>query len=147
MAEDAIENLHGQILILDTVKKLYALDIMKKFTNAVTVTERRETGLAKVAIRDMPYVMPESDRFNKVLVQTQASSDSSGNFRYQLDMYYTVGDVVVFDKVKDLRLIDISRVRPCMNYSISIPGVGSTNIFCVPVVTPDCVCTGCSKRR
>ncbi len=147
MTEYPVKNLHGQILILDTVEELHALDIVEKPAYAVPLAECRETGLAKMTIRDMAYVMPERDRLNEILVQPQASPDRPRDFRYELDMDDPVGDVVIFDKVKDLRLVDVSRVCPCMDDAIRIAGVRSADIFCIPVVTAGCIGTGRGKGR
>jgi hypothetical protein len=93
----------------------------------------------------MTDVMPKRDCLNEILIQTQASSDSSRDFRYDLDMNDPVGDVVVFDKVKDLRLVDVSRVCPCMDDTIGIAGVRGTDIFGSPVMAAHCICTGFGK--
>jgi hypothetical protein len=119
---------------------------VEKLSNAVPLAECREAGFAKVAVGDMANIMPESNRFNQILVQPQASPDSPGNFRHELDVDDPVGYVVVFDKVEDLCLVNVSRVCPCMDDAIRIAGVGSADIFCSPVVTADCIGTGCSER-
>jgi hypothetical protein len=146
VAEDAVEHLHGQVLIFNTVKELHALDIVKKSAYTVFFAECREAGLAKVAVRDMSDVMPESNCFNEIFVQPQAAPDRPGDLRDELDMNHPVGDVIIFDKVKDLSLVYVARVRPCVDDPVCIPGVGSSDIFCDQVMTSRCICTGCGKR-
>jgi len=90
----------------------------------------------------MPYIMPKSDRFNEILVQPKAPPDRPGDFGYDLHMDDAMGDVVVFDKVKDLRLVDVPCVCPCMDDSISIPGVGGADILRFSVVPPHGISAG-----
>jgi len=100
-----------------------------------------------MAVGDMTYVMPERDCFYEILVQSQAPPYRPRNLRYELDMDNPVGDVIVFHQVKDLRLVNVPRICPCMNDAIGIAGVWGADIFSSPVVTTRCICTGGSKWR
>ena len=96
-----------------------------------------QTVLPEVPVRDMPDIMTECDCLDKILVQTKASPDRSCNLGNELDMNDTMGDVVVFHKGKDLGLVNVPGVCPCMDDPVSITGVGCTDILGFSVVPPD----------
>jgi hypothetical protein len=146
MTENPIQYLHGEVTVFNTIEELNALYIMEKPANPVLLAEFRQACFPKMPVRDMPDIMAESNCFNQIFVQSQASTDRPGDLRYDLHMDNAVGDMVVFDKVKDLRLIDISRVCPCVDDPISIAAIGGTDIIRFSVVPPHCIGTGRSER-
>ena len=120
MAEDTVQHLHGQILVLDLVEEPDTLNIVGKFSDPVFFTECREAGLAKMPVRDVADIVPERDRFDQILVEAQAPAivraifDTSG-------MDHPVGDVIVLDQVKDLRLVDVPRICPGVEDPVRVP--------------------------
>jgi hypothetical protein len=120
---------------------------MEKFANTVLFAQCRETGFTEMTVRDMTDIVPESYRFDQVLIQPQAASDSPRDFRHKLDMDDPVGDMIVLDKIKNLCLIDIACICPCVDNTVSIAGIRGSDVFCSPVLTAYSICTGCSKGR
>ena len=57
--------------------------------------------------RRVPDVVTEGNPFYEILIEPQKSADRSCNFGNQLHMQNTVGDVVIFNKVEHLRLINV----------------------------------------
>jgi hypothetical protein len=107
MAEDTVQYLHGQVLVLDAVKKPDTLHVVEKFPDPVFFAEIREAGLTEMPVRDVTDIMPERDCLDEILVEAQASAYRTGNLRDELDMDNPVGDVIVLDQVKDLCFVDI----------------------------------------
>jgi hypothetical protein len=147
MTQNPIQYLHGEVTVFNSIEKLNALHIMEKPANPILLAEFRQAYFPEMPVRDMAYIMAESNCFNQIFVQSKASPDRPCDLRYDLHMDNTVGDVVVFDKIKDLRLVDIPRVCSCMDDPISIPGIRSTDIIRFSVVPSHCVGTGRSERR
>jgi hypothetical protein len=141
MTENPIQYLHGEVTVFNTIEELNALNIMEKPANPILLAEFRQACFPKMPVRDMTDIMAEGNCFNQIFVQSQASPDRPCNLRYDLHVDNTVGDMVVFDEIKDLRLVDIPRVCPCMDDAISIPGIRSTDIFRFSVVPSHCVGT------
>jgi hypothetical protein len=118
---------------------------MEKPANPVLLAEFRQAGFPEMPVWDMTDIMAEGNCFNQIFVQSQASPDRPCDLRYDLHMDNAVSDMVIFDKVKDLRLVDIPRVCPSMDDPIGIPGIRSTDIIRFSVVPSHCVGTGCSE--
>jgi hypothetical protein len=57
-----------------------------------------------------------------------------------------VGDVVVFDKVKDLRLVDVPCISPGMDDTVCIARVRGPDVIGFPVIPAQSVGTGGCKR-
>ena len=53
-------------------------------------------------------------------VQVKKVADSSGNFRNQLHMQYTMGDMVILNQIEHLRLVDVAAVSPRIEYSVNV---------------------------
>jgi hypothetical protein len=132
--EDAIKYLHGEIAIFDFVEELHTLNIVKKFSNAVLLTERGQALLPEMTIRDMPDIMAECNRLDKILIQTETAPDCPGNLGNELDVDNTVGYVVIFYERENLSLVNVPGVCPCMNDPVRITGVWCTDILGFPVV-------------
>jgi hypothetical protein len=118
---------------------------MEKPADPILLAEFRQACFPKMPVRDMTDIMAKGNCFNQIFVQSQTSPYRPCDLRYDLHVDYTVGDMVVFDKIKDLRLIDVPRVCPCMDDPVGIPGIRSTNIIRFSVVPSHCVCTGRSE--
>jgi hypothetical protein len=95
----------------------------------------------------MTDIVAKGNCFNQIFVQSQAPPDRPCDLRNDLHVDDTVGDMVIFDKIKDLRLIDVSCVCPGMDDTVSVPGIRSTDIFCFSVVPSHCVSAGRSEWR
>ena len=74
----------------------------------------------------MTDVMAQCDGFNEVFIQSQKPADGTGNFRYQLNMENTMGDVVILDQVKNLGFVNIAGICTRVKYYIHIQGKGLT---------------------
>jgi hypothetical protein len=118
---------------------------MEKPANPVLFAKFRQACFPKMPVWYMTDIMAKGNCFNQIFVQSQASPDRPCDLRYDLHMDNTVGDMVIFDKVKDLRLVDIPRVCPCMDDPIGIPGIRSTDIILFSVVPSHRVSTGRSE--
>lgn len=79
VAEDPIQHLKGQILILYPIKRPDALHVMEKLPDPVFFAEIRKTGFAKMPVRDMTDIVTESDCFNQILIETQATANRTGD--------------------------------------------------------------------
>jgi hypothetical protein len=147
MAEDTVKHLHGQILILDLVEEPDTLYIVGKFSDPVFFTKLQKAGFAEMPIWDVTDVVPECDCFDKIFVEAQAPANRAGDLRDELDMDHPVGDVIVLDKVKDLRLVDVPGICPGMDDPVRIPRIGGPDIFRFPVLPPECLITPCGMGR
>jgi hypothetical protein len=139
--EDAVKHLHGEITIFDFVEELHTLNIVKKLSNAVLLTERGQTFLPEMSVRDMPDIMTECNRLNKILIQTEATPYCPGNLGNELDVYNTMGYVIIFYERENLSLVNIPGVCPCMDDPVRITGVWCTDILGFPVVPPQGIST------
>jgi hypothetical protein len=146
MAEDAIKHLHGQVLVLDPVKEPHALDIVEEHPDAQLLAELREAGLAEMPVGDMADIVPERDRLDQILVEPETPPDGAGDLGDELDMDDPVRDMVIINEIEDLRLVDIPGVGPGMDDPVRVAGIGCADIFCRPVMTPDCIGTYGGKR-
>ena len=62
----------------------------------------------------------------------------------------TVGDVIVLDKVEDLRLVDVPGVRPGVDDPVRIAGIRGADVFRFLILPPPRICALCrtgSKER
>jgi hypothetical protein len=119
---------------------------MEKPANPILVAEFRQACFTKMPIRYMTDIMAKGNCFNQIFVQSQAPPDRPCDLRNDLHVDDTVGDMVIFDKIKDLRLIDVSRICPCMDDPVCIPCIRSTDIIRFSVVPSHCVSAGRSER-
>ena len=139
MAEDPIQNLHGEVTVLDPVKELNALDIVEEPADPVLLAEPGEAVLTEMPVRDMADIVTECDRLNEILVETEGPANRAGDPRDELDMDDPVGDVIVLDKVEYLGLVDIPGICTGMDNPVGIPRIGGTDILFHPVVPAHCI--------
>ena len=79
--------------------------------------------------------MAECDGLDKIFVKAEKPSYGPGYFGNELDMEYAVGYVVVFDHIKDLGLVYISRVSAGVQDAVGIKCeilAMSATLFCGP---------------
>jgi hypothetical protein len=136
MTEDSIEHLHREITIFDLIEELDTLDIMEKFPDTILFAETGQAVLPEMAVRDMPDIMTECNRFYEIFVEPETSTDRPRNFGDKLNMNYTVGNVVVFHKGKNLGFVNVPGVCPRMDDPVRIAGVRCPDILGFPVVPP-----------
>ena len=114
MTQYAIQRLKAQIppapFALDTIQELNTLDVMKKRTDAGGLAQLAQKPFAIMTEGGMTDIMAQGDGFDKILVEMQKSTNGSGNLRNQLDMQNPMGDVIVSNQVKYLRLVDIPSI-------------------------------------
>jgi hypothetical protein len=89
----------------------------------------------------MPDIMTECNRLNKILIQTEAAPYCPGNLGNELDVYNTMGYVIIFYERENLSLVNVPGVCPRMDYPVRITGVGCTDIFGISVVPPQGIST------
>jgi hypothetical protein len=111
------------------VKKPETLDIVLKDTFVLLLKEFRQNAFPIVAEGCVPDIVPERNGFDQVLVQVQESADGPCNFGNQLHMEYAVCDVVVFDEVENLRLVDVTAVAVGMDDPIRVMKKIWTDVF------------------
>ena len=58
-----------------------------------------------------------------------------------------VGDVVVFDKIEDLRLVDIAGVCPAVDDPVGVAGVRGAEVCRLLILAPHRISARCSKGR
>ena len=111
MTEDPIQHLHREIAVFDFVEELDTLDVMEKLPDAIPLAEIGKAVLPEMPIRDMSDVMTEGNCLDEIFIQAETSSDRPRDLRNKLDMNYTMGDMVVFDK-RETWVLSIYRVMP-----------------------------------
>ena len=116
------------------IEELNALNIMEKTTNSILFAEFRQACFPKMPVWDMTDIVAKGYCFNQIFVESQASPDSPRDLRYNLHVDYPVGDMVVFDKIKDLRLMDVLVYALVWMILSSIPGIRGTDIIRFSVV-------------
>ena len=79
--------------------------------------------------RRVADIVPQRNRFDQVFVQVQKSPDGPCNLRHQLHVQHAVRNVVIFDQVKDLRLVDVAAVAIRMNDLVGIVEKVRAEIF------------------
>ncbi len=120
MTEDPIQHLHREIAVFYFVEELDTLDVMEKLPDAILLAESGKAALPEMSIRNMADIMTEGNCLDKVFIKAETSSYRPRNLRNELDMDYTMGNMVVFDERENLGLIDVPRVCPCMDDSVRV---------------------------
>jgi hypothetical protein len=109
-------------LTFDFVKKLNTLNIVQEVPDAAGRADIGQKAFTIMPERSVSNIMAQGDGFNEIFIQMQKPADGPGDFRYQLNMQHTMGDMVVLDEVKHLCFIDISRIGPGMKNPVDIQG-------------------------
>jgi hypothetical protein len=94
--------------------------------------------------------MAQGNGLDQVLIQPQKTADSSADFGNQLDMQNPMGDVIVFDQIKNLGLVDIPGIGKGMQYPIRIKGKSLTvSVFGMGFRPPaeSVSAEGCRRRQ
>ena len=73
-----------------------------------------------VAERRMPDIMADSNRFNQIFIEPQATANRAGNAGDHLYVKRTARDMIVFNLEKDLSLIHVTRIGMRMNDPVGI---------------------------
>ncbi len=123
---------------------------MEKPTARVLMEDRVQKALAGMAEGRMPYVMTESDRLDKVLVEPNSAADVTRDTADQLFVEAPAGKVVVGAKREHLRLARKAVIGSHVNNLLHIAherrpqhGVAVT----VRDIAPDCRRVMAGKRR
>ena len=77
----------------------------------------------------MADIVTQRNRLDQVLVQIQETSDGPCDLRHQLHVEHAVRYVVIFDQIKDLRLVDVAAVAIGMDNLVRIVKEIRANIF------------------
>jgi hypothetical protein len=139
--------MHCEILVLYPVEELDTFDIMIKFPDPVLFAQLRKAGLPEMSVRDVAYIVPERDCFDEILVEPERAADSPGDLRDKLDVDDPMGDVIVVNEIKDLRLVDIPCVRPGVDDPVGIAGERSADVLRFPVMTAQGIIARCREGR
>jgi hypothetical protein len=134
MAQNPVQNLEGEVTVLDPVEEMHALDIMEELPDTVLLAEPGEAVLTEMPVGDVTDVVPERDCFNEILVEAEGPPDGSGDPRDELDMDDPVRDMIVLDQVEDLGLVDIPGICTGMDDPVSVPRKRCADILPHPVV-------------
>jgi hypothetical protein len=86
------------------------LNIVLKSPDTVPSANLRQIPFAVMPEWGMAYVMAKSDSLNEILVQPQKAADIPRYLGEKLNVQNPVGDVVVVNQIKHLRLVNISGV-------------------------------------
>lgn len=126
VTEDSIQNLQAQVpalsLPLDFLQKTDPLYIMEESTDPVGFAEMGEEFFTVMTEGRVADIMPEGDCLDQVLVEVEKPAHRPPDLGYELHVKDPVGDVVVFDKIENLGLVDVPRVGERMKYAVGING-------------------------
>ena len=70
--------------------------------------------------RGVPDVVSQGDVLDQVFIEPQQTADGAGDFGDQLYMQHAMGDMVMFDQVKDLGLVDVTGIGLGMQNPVRI---------------------------
>jgi hypothetical protein len=126
MAENPVQNLQTEIpplpLFLDLLQKPYSLNIMQKGTNSIALGNFGEEALPVMPKGGVADVMSQGYGLNQIFIEPQKTADGPGNFRHKLNMKYPMGDMVMFNQIKDLGLVYITGVGQGVEDTVRIQG-------------------------
>ena len=126
MTEDTVQHLKGQVpalaLSFYLFKEPHALDIMEKVSEAVTFGKRGQECLPIMTERGVADIMTEGYGLDQVFVEPEKTPDGTRYLGYKLHMKYTMGYMVIFDKIKYLGFIDIPGIGQGMQNPVSVKG-------------------------
>src|SRR5665647_3561595 len=80
VTENPVQHLHSQVTVFNPIEELNALYIVEKLSDPKLFTQFRETGLTKMPIGNMPYIMSKCNCLNKILIQAETATDRSCDF-------------------------------------------------------------------
>jgi len=124
VAENAVQDLEGEVqppaVFFHPLQEPDALDAVEEWPNTVLFAEAGEDAFAVMAERGVADVVAQSNGLDEVLVEAKIPADGAGYLGKQLDVEHPMADVLVFYEIKDLGLVNVTRVGPGMEDTIRV---------------------------
>ena len=124
MAEDPIKHLQGKVatapLFLNFLQKSYTLNVMKKTTYTMGLTQFGKETFPIMTEWRMADIMAQSNGLRQIFIESQKAGDGPGNFADQLHMQHPMGDMIILDKIENLGFVDVSGIGHRMKNSVRV---------------------------
>ena len=147
VAQNTIQGLQAEIpsqtFAFHFIQKLDALYVVMKRADPMMVAQLRKAALAIVAKRRVADVMRQSDCLSQILIETEASRNSSSGRGDESNMIHSRADVIVLGKVEDLCFVPQSPKGLRVDDSVNVPLKFRSEIIRVLGVSPAAALYSC----
>ena len=128
MIDDAVAHFKSQVeapaVLFEHVDDAQRLDIVRKSVRSQTV----QNPLARVPERRVPQIVPQSDRFRQVFIESEGTGDGARDLRNVDGVRHAGAEMVAFRRKEDLRLIFQTQERLAVNNAVAVALKGGTHI-------------------